>query len=104
MLETGLSRDLSRKKSLVRPERRRNDPEDPNYYYRKHAQKMDVLPSSTGRDPQMEEELLELTADVAATHVDPASAELGDADEKDIARRGSRRTPGKLTRRATEQV
>jgi len=44
MLEAGTpaDRDLNRKKSLVRPERRRNDSEDPNYYYRKHAQKMNV--------------------------------------------------------------
>jgi chitin synthase len=33
------------------------DPDDPDYYYRKHAAKMKVMPSTTGRDPQMEAEL-----------------------------------------------
>ena len=47
--------DLSRKKSLVRPERSRIDPNHPNYHYRKHAQGMDVHPSSTGNDPIVEE-------------------------------------------------
>ena len=51
------SRDgsLTRKRSLVKPERRRKDKEDPNYHYRKHAQHMDVHPSATGNDPAMED-------------------------------------------------
>ena len=45
---------LARKKSLVRPERRPALPDDPDYHYRKHAQRMDVMPSTTGLDPQWE--------------------------------------------------
>ncbi|KAK5089204.1 Chitin synthase, class 3 [Lithohypha guttulata] len=48
--------DLGRKKSLVRPDRRRLDSNDPNYHYRKHAQNMDVLPSTTGNDPMLEDD------------------------------------------------
>ncbi|KAF2705356.1 glycosyltransferase family 2 protein [Pleomassaria siparia CBS 279.74] len=47
--------DLGRKRSLVRPERQRFDPDHPNYHYRKHAQKMAVQPSTTGNDPVMED-------------------------------------------------
>ena len=46
---------IHRKKSLIRPERRRNDSDDPNYHYRKHAQRMAVHPSTTGHDPVMED-------------------------------------------------
>ena len=48
--------DFSRKKSLIRPERRRVDRDDPNYFYRQHAQNMDVFPSTTGNDPMMEDQ------------------------------------------------
>ncbi|KAK5940769.1 Chitin synthase, class 3 [Knufia obscura] len=48
--------DLGRKKSLVRPERRRANANDPNYFYRQHAQNMDVLPSTTGNDPIVEDD------------------------------------------------
>lgn len=98
----GINRDLSRKKSLVRPERRRNDPDDPNYYYRKHAQRMDVLPSTTGGDPQMEEELLTLTAD-GGVHPDPSSVETSPLNEK-LSRGGSRRQPAKLARKTTQTI
>ena len=47
--------DLARKRSLVRPERTRIDPDHPNYHYRKHAQNMAVHPSTTGNDPLMED-------------------------------------------------
>jgi chitin synthase len=49
--------DLGRKRSLIRPERQRIDENHPNYHYRKHAQKMTVLPSTTGNDPIMEDRL-----------------------------------------------
>jgi len=45
--------NLGRKISLIRPERRRYDENDPQYYYRKHALNMDVIPSTTGNDPVM---------------------------------------------------
>ena len=47
--------DFSRKRSLIRPERRKVDRNDPNYHYRQHAQNMEIRPSTTGADPLMEE-------------------------------------------------
>src|ERR1700761_1268776 len=47
--------ELGRKKSLIRPERNRIDRDHPNYHYRKHAQNMEVFPSTTGNDPVLED-------------------------------------------------
>lgn len=55
--------DMQRKRSLIRPERNRIDRDHPNYHYRQHAANMNVLPSSTGNDPIMED----LEVDVTAT-------------------------------------
>ncbi|KAH7408251.1 chitin synthase 4 [Phaeosphaeria sp. MPI-PUGE-AT-0046c] len=49
------AQDLGRKRSLIRPERQRMDPSHPNYHYRKHAQRMNVQPSTTGNDPILED-------------------------------------------------
>lgn len=57
------SQDLGRKRSLIRPERRKVDRDDPQYYYRKHAQNLDVLPSTTGNDPMLEEPEESLSGD-----------------------------------------
>ncbi|KAK8042315.1 chitin synthase-domain-containing protein [Apiospora rasikravindrae] len=46
---------ISRKRSLIRPERNRIGKDHPNYHYRKHAANMEVLPSSTGNDPILED-------------------------------------------------
>nr|CAA08762.1 chitin synthase [Diversispora versiformis] len=53
----GAHQDLGRKKSLVVQNRRRIDRNDPHYHYRQHAQQrgMDVLPSTTGHDPIIED-------------------------------------------------
>lgn len=61
--------ELSRKKSLIRPERNRIGPDHPNYRYRQHAnaQGLSVLPSTTGNDP--------ITEDLGE--------EDGEADEED---------------------
>lgn len=91
--------DISRKKSLIRPERRRNDPEDPNYYYRKHAQNMDVMPSTTGRDPQMEEDILTLSSEDARND----ALDRVPLQEKPMDRSGSKRQPNKLTRHASKK-
>ena len=56
MSNNPVASDLGRKKSLVRPERRRVNRDDPNFYYRQHAQNMDVMPSTTGNDPILEED------------------------------------------------
>jgi chitin synthase len=57
-------RPISRKRSLIRPERNRIGKDHPNYHYRKHAANMAVLPSSTGNDPILED--LEGTTDLSA--------------------------------------
>ncbi|RDW78182.1 chitin synthase 4 [Coleophoma crateriformis] len=54
---------VTRKRSLIRPERNRIDENHPNYHYRQHAANMDVLASSTGNDPILEE----LEIDAATT-------------------------------------
>ncbi|KAF9699513.1 hypothetical protein EKO04_002383 [Ascochyta lentis] len=63
--------DLGRKRSLIRPERRPNDPNDPNYHYRKHAQRMNVHPSTTGNDPIMEDALEAETVSSDSTDLKP---------------------------------
>ncbi|CAL3962353.1 hypothetical protein PZA11_000460 [Diplocarpon coronariae] len=55
--------ELGRKRSLIRPERRRMDHNHPNYHYVQHSANMNVQPSSTGNDPMMDD----LEAEVAAT-------------------------------------
>ena len=60
---TPVAGDMGRKRSLIRPERNRIDRDHPNYHYRQHAARMDVLPSSTGNDPILED----LEVDAAAT-------------------------------------
>ncbi|KAI9730451.1 MAG: Chitin synthase, class 3 [Claussenomyces sp. TS43310] len=52
-----VQRTVSRKRSLIRPERSRIDRDHPNYYYRQHAANMEILPSSTGHDPILEDEV-----------------------------------------------
>ncbi|KJZ77895.1 Chitin synthase 4 [Hirsutella minnesotensis 3608] len=44
----------TRKRSLVKPERNRIGKDHRNYHYHRHAANMDVLPSSTGNDPILE--------------------------------------------------
>ncbi|KAI4658349.1 uncharacterized protein J4E79_006754 [Alternaria viburni] len=63
--------ELGRKRSLIRPERQRNDPSHPNYHYRKHAQRMDVHPSTTGNDPILEDHLEAETVSSDSTDVKP---------------------------------
>jgi chitin synthase len=50
--------ELGRKKSLIKPERMRIGRDHPNYYYRQHAQQrgVEVMPSSTGNDPILEDQ------------------------------------------------
>ncbi|SMY24550.1 unnamed protein product [Zymoseptoria tritici ST99CH_1A5] len=95
------SGDLSRKKSMIRPERRRNDRDDPNYYYRKHAQNMNVMPSTTGVDPQMEDDLVTLSSNSALTRHDGLDAIP--LQEKHPDRSGSRKVVNKLHRHASKK-
>lgn len=55
--------ELGRKRSLIRPERGRIDRDHPNFHYRQHAQNMTVLPSTTGNDPILEDNLEGATID-----------------------------------------
>lgn len=81
---------LGRKRSLIRPERNRIDPKHPNYHYRQHAANMNVLPSSTGNDPIMED----LEAEVAATETSGLRSS-GDVDfDNSPPREKSRRSRG----------
>ncbi|TPX16629.1 uncharacterized protein E0L32_003570 [Thyridium curvatum] len=69
--ETGNPQPFQRKRSLIRPERNKIGKDHPNYYYRKHAANMNVMPSSTGNDPILE--------DVAGTTDVSGSSRVGDA-------------------------
>ncbi|KAJ5708534.1 hypothetical protein N7488_008335 [Penicillium malachiteum] len=46
--------DMRRKKSLVKPERHRFEPDHPNYHYRQRSHHMNTHPSATGHDPLLD--------------------------------------------------
>ncbi|KAF7919524.1 uncharacterized protein EAE98_009364 [Botrytis deweyae] len=79
---------MSRKRSLIRPERNRIDENHPNYHYRQHAANMDTQPSTTGNDPIMED----IEADAANTETSGLRSS-GEA-ESDIAPPARRTTRG----------
>lgn len=81
--------DMNRKKSLVRPERRKANPHDMNYHYRQHAQNMDVLPSTTGNDPIVED-------DENRTASSESSGLKAGLEEVVGTRERTARAPGKL--------
>ncbi|KAF6836857.1 chitin synthase 4 [Colletotrichum plurivorum] len=104
---------FQRKRSLIRPERNRIDKDHPNYYYRKHAANMNVLPSATGNDPIVED--MEGTTDVSGRsqtmdNLSDISPPRGSNSRKDSAeekkggptrtktKRLSRHKSGKLTK------
>ena len=99
----GGAEDLSRKRSMIRPERRREDPEDPNYYYRKHAQHMNVMPSITGNDPHLEDDYATVSSRSDASKEPRSSGsphnEKAPAHTDVAARSGSKRQPNKLARK-----
>ena len=114
MLEAGTSThrpsgDVSRKKSLVRPERRHLKRDDADYHYRKHAQNMTVLPSTTGVDPQMEDDHATFTSE-GTTIKQEASTQVSPQEEKSRPRgntgkssKGQKQKSGasKLTRKTS---
>lgn len=57
------SNGMSRKKSLIRNDRRPADPHQRDYYYRQHAQGMNVHPSTTGADPSAEDEVVTVSSE-----------------------------------------
>jgi chitin synthase len=110
----GVAGEISRKKSLIRPERNRIDPNHPNYYYRKHAQGMDVQPSSTGNDPIAEDPNEAATISSDSTDMKPINPEgrsrrQGYTDNgmnekyEDIPLKPHRKASGKLRRKATQK-
>ena len=95
------SGSLHRKRSLVKPERRRLDPADPNYHYRKHAQNMEVRPSDTGDDPIIDP----VFRDAAVDSDDNSKGESppqGQERSRPVQRSGSRKLQKKLTRQETQ--
>lgn len=101
----GGAEDLSRKKSMIRPERRRDDPEDRDFYYRKHAQHMNVMPSNTGNDPHLEDDFAtassrsDLSGDMRSS-TSPQN-EKGPIPASELAARSaSKRQPKKLARKS----
>jgi chitin synthase len=100
--------ELGRKRSLIRPERQRNDPSHPNYHYRKHAQRMDVQPSTTGHDPIMEDHMEAETVSSDSTDIKPPhlrNASGGGYNDKDApVDDGEPRIQRKLTRSKTMEA
>ncbi|KAL9093746.1 MAG: hypothetical protein Q9159_000047 [Coniocarpon cinnabarinum] len=93
-------RSLSRKRSLVRPERRKKDKDDPNYHYRKHAQHMPVQPSATGNDPALEDD-----SDADAGHgKDRHQRQPLEQESAGINREASRKLQKKVTREDTKEL
>ncbi|TKA82856.1 Chitin synthase 4 [Friedmanniomyces simplex] len=112
MLEAGtpshaaLNSDIHRKKSLVRPERRANGPEAPDFYYRQHAQHMNVMPSATGRDPQLEADMATLSSGSTAVKQEdspPQAEKTRPRGNTANTRSGSKRQPKKLSRKGTRE-
>lgn len=87
--------DLSRKRSLVRPERGRIDKDHPNFHYRQHAQNMTVHPSTTGNDPMTED--LEEAESISSDEVEtkslgrPGGRHRDEMEEVEITPEGRRR-------------
>lgn len=86
---------VSRKKSLIRPERNRIDKDHRNYHYHKHAAHMNVLPSSTGNDAIMED--IEVSTDRSG------GSQINDDISNDSPpRRPRRNTSGEAEKGAVE--
>ncbi|KAK6505355.1 Chitin synthase, class 3 [Arthrobotrys musiformis] len=98
--------DLSRKKSLIKPERNRITRDNPLYNYHKHAQHMDVLPSTTGIDPETAD-INSLPGSTARPAPGQARHRLDTMDEEASplsSKSGAPRQPNKLSRRQTEKA
>jgi chitin synthase len=91
---------IARKKSLVRHDRRPDDPNSRDYFYRKHAQRMDVHPSTTGHDPTLEEEAHTMSSDnTDMKTLTPHEYELHQYKSKGSSRE---KEPGKLRKPTTD--
>lgn len=102
--------ELGRKKSLVRPERNRIDRDHPNYHYRKHAQNMEVFPSTTGNDPVVEDltEGRTVSSDSSNMNHDAQDDLAGQARKANVPGKlepvGKKRRPRKLVRKDTREI
>ena len=103
--------ELGRKKSLVRPERNRIDRDHPNYHYRKHAQNMEVFPSTTGNDPVLEDLAEARTVSSESTNVNAQTDDDFAAPQPHTSRTPGKSEPGgkkrqarKLTRKDTRDL
>ncbi len=79
------------------------DSDDPDYHYRKHAQLMNVMPSTTGVDPQIEEDDF-ATSTSEATTLKEATARVAPVEEKErvpLGRGKSGKGSTKLVRKKT---
>ncbi|KAK3720801.1 Chitin synthase, class 3 [Vermiconidia calcicola] len=97
--------DVARTRSLVRPERRRHKPDDPNFHYRQHAQNMNVMPSTTGVDPLLDEDYATATSE--ATTVKEPTSRVVPVEEKEripLKSEKSSRDANKLIRKKDERV
>ncbi|KAJ9615272.1 Chitin synthase, class 3 [Cladophialophora chaetospira] len=103
--------ELGRKKSLIRPERNRIDRDHPNYYYRKHAQNMEVFPSTTGNDPVVEDLAEERTVSSESTNINAQNDDDMHEPHPKKSRLpgklepvGKKRQPRKLVRKDTRDM
>jgi chitin synthase len=94
--------DFGRKRSLVRPERTRIDKDHPQYHYRQHATKqgMNVLPSTTGNDPILEDH----TAEAASASSDSTDLKsLTRPPTQRFSEDGFRNEPKRVSRKLTRK-
>jgi len=83
------------------------DSDDPDYFYSKHAQKMDVKPSTTGRDPQLEEDMATTSSGSSLKRSGEKQGDSPPQTEKTRSRGQSmtkRSGSKKLVRRATREA
>lgn len=98
---------LSRKRSLIRPERNRIGKSHPNYHYRQHAANMQTLPSRTGAEPLYED--VDGTTYMASSNREEAVEDSitskdkkrgsGDKERRSRRRANSRKYSGKISKK-----
>ncbi|KAI9727916.1 MAG: Chitin synthase, class 3 [Chrysothrix sp. TS-e1954] len=100
------SGDINRKKSLTRPERRRRDRDDPNYYYRKHARHMEVRSAHPGDDPVLPDNQDDdpPTLRSEALGLEPTSTPWIPSEQPDPFDGSSKKPQKKLTRQDTKAL
>ena len=102
--------ELGRKKSLIRPERRKMNRDHPNYHYQQHAHNMEVFPSTTGNDPMLDDYPESRTVSTESDALKPAEEDTYREDTRQARTPGNlaplrkKRPPRKLTRRETRAV